>query len=85
MNRDDINRMAREAGITVEITAGNPSFAQIEHFANLVAAAEREALPATFQKLRDESHTIQGASDDYKEGREMGVQLCINELTRGER
>ncbi len=69
MTRDDIIRMAREAEIPVEITGGNPSFAQIEHFANLVSAAEREALLATFKKLRDESHTIVGARDDYKQDR----------------
>ena len=49
------------------------------------AKDEREALLAALEKLRDESHTIQGASDDYKEGREMGIQLCINELNRGEK
>ncbi len=37
------------------------------------------------KKLRDESHTIVGASDDYKQGREMGIQLCINKLGRGEK
>jgi len=62
---------------------------QLERFAELfeakVRADEREALLAAFQKIRDESHKVVGASDDYKEGREMGVQLCINELTRGER
>jgi hypothetical protein len=46
--------------------------------------AHRKELLATFQKLKDESHTIVGASDDYKEGRAMGIQLCINELTKGQ-
>lgn len=45
----------------------------------------RDYLLAALEKLRDESHTIVGASDDYKQGREMGIQLCINELTRGEK
>ena len=49
------------------------------------AKDEREALLAAIEKLRDESHTILGASDDYKQGREMGIQLCINELNRGEK
>ncbi|MCE2830521.1 MAG: hypothetical protein LW709_02770 [Oxalobacteraceae bacterium] len=53
--------------------------------AAFVHAVENEKLLATFQKLRDESHTIVGASDDYKQGREMGIQLCINELIRGEK
>ena len=57
MNRDDIIRMAREAGIPIEIDwAGRPSTLVIkdggtylcgiddfERFAELVAAAEREA------------------------------------------
>jgi len=38
MNRDDIIRMAREAGFY-----SNPDVAKFEHFANLVAAHEREA------------------------------------------
>jgi len=41
MNRDDIIRMAREAGFY-----SNPDVAKFEHFANLVAAAEREACEA---------------------------------------
>ena len=50
MNRDDIIRMAREAGLYVdedgEILEGDGWHTQtlfIERFANLVAAAEREA------------------------------------------
>ena len=39
MNREDIIRMAREAGLV-----GKPIFTEgLEHFANLVASAEREA------------------------------------------
>lgn len=41
MNRDDIIRMAREAGIGwLERAEGTPEF--LERFANLIAAAERE-------------------------------------------
>lgn len=62
---------------------------QLERFAELleskIRADERKALLTAIEKLRDESHTILGASDDYKQGREMGIQLCINELTRGEK
>ena len=62
---------------------------ELERFAALleakVRADERNALLTALEKLRDESHTILGASDDYKQGREMGIQLCINELTRGEK
>ena len=50
MNRDDIERMAREAkghAYTNRYTPGETAFAfsidRLEHFAALVAAAEREA------------------------------------------
>ena len=67
----------------------SPCRKEIVRFAALleakVRANERNALLTALEKLRDESHTIHGASDDYKQGREMGIQLCINELTRGEK
>lgn len=43
MTREDILRMARAAEIPVQITGGNPTKLQIQRFAELVAAAEREA------------------------------------------
>ena len=44
MNRDDIIRMAREAGLFVETSDGWDVWMpdNLEDFANLVAAAERE-------------------------------------------
>jgi hypothetical protein len=48
MNREDIIRMAREAGFY-----SNPDVAKFEHFANLVAAAEREACARLVQDLCD--------------------------------
>ena len=44
MTREDIIKMAREAGVPVEITGGNPTKEQVLRFAALVAAAEREAV-----------------------------------------
>ena len=90
MTKDDILELAREAGLLSEDEAWVSLHQEaMERFAELleakVRADERNALLAALEKLRDESHTIQGASDDYKEGREMGIQLCINELTRGEK
>lgn len=41
MNRDDIIRMAREAGLWPAVTDVFPK--ELERFATLVAAAEREA------------------------------------------
>ena len=44
MHRDDITRMAREAGLSNDFgNLGYPYLPELERFANLVAAAEREA------------------------------------------
>ena len=48
MNRDDIIRMAQEAGYVYHVSGGTGTYVQfywdqLERFANLVAAAEREA------------------------------------------
>jgi len=48
MNRDDIIRMAQEAGYVYHVSGGTGTYVQfywdqLEHFAHLVAAAEREA------------------------------------------
>jgi len=43
MNRDDIVRMAEESTPDHMIGGCEFDYAQLEHFANLVAAAEREA------------------------------------------
>ncbi len=42
MNRDDIIRMAREAGFYVDGHFHRTFGIAVEHFANLIAAAERE-------------------------------------------
>ena len=53
MTRDDIIKMAREAGMPVEwLEEYKPiSWGQFEHFAALVAAAEREALVALVYEM----------------------------------
>ena len=85
----DILELAREAGMGGMLTDVVCTHAELVRFAELheakVRADERNALLTALEKLRDESHTILGASDDYKQGREMGIQLCINELNRGEK
>ena len=44
MTREDIIRMAREAKLSNDFgNLGYPYLPELEHFANLVAAAEREA------------------------------------------
>jgi hypothetical protein len=49
MNRDDIIRMAQEAGYVYHVSGGTGTYVQfywdqLEQFANLVAAAERERI-----------------------------------------
>lgn len=51
MTRDDIIRMAREAGSFVEQISKSTFYSELERFAVLVAAAEREACA----KLCDEA------------------------------
>jgi hypothetical protein len=46
MNREHIIKWAKEAAIPVGITGGNPSVQELEAFANLVAAHERNKLAA---------------------------------------
>jgi hypothetical protein len=49
MNRDDIIRMAQEAGYVYHVSGGTGTYVQfywdqLEQFANLIAAAERERI-----------------------------------------
>ncbi len=62
MNREEIIRMAREAGInrctcarsTCDMLKSNTTFQHLARFAALVAAAEREACAKVCEELRDE-------------------------------
>jgi|DEB19_MinimDraft_3_1074340.scaffolds.fasta_scaffold11989_5 hypothetical protein len=52
MNRDDIIRMAREAGLSNDFGRfGYPYLPELERFAKLVAAAEREACAKVCEQL----------------------------------
>jgi len=53
MNRDDVIRMAREAGFSVAWPETVPNF---ERFAALVAAAEREACAKVAEDYWSEGH-----------------------------
>jgi len=54
MKKDDIIRMAREAGLPYEYDTGRILYLkQLEHFAALVAAAEREACAKVCDELDD--------------------------------
>ena len=64
MNRDDIIRMAREAGFAIQgdMYGEDDEIAKVERFANLVAAAEREACA----KLLDEMAAADRLSNYYQ-------------------
>lgn len=51
MNREDIIRMAREAGLWPAVTDVFPK--ELERFAALVAAAERERLASKFMEMHN--------------------------------
>jgi hypothetical protein len=53
MNRDDITRMAREAGISKPWDQEPVKWETLERFANLVAAAEREWQGLTDDDIND--------------------------------
>ena len=52
MTRDDIIRMAREAGLWPAVTDVFPK--ELERFASLVAAAEREANAQVLDEMADQ-------------------------------
>lgn len=53
MNRDDIIRMAREAGISKPWDQEPVKWETLERFASLVAAAEREACAKVCEEYQD--------------------------------
>ena len=56
MDREEIIRMAREAGFrdtTTPVVALGVSWEQVQRFATLVAAAEREAIAKSLDKQAD--------------------------------
>ena len=67
MNRDDIIRMAREAKLSHEIGVfGYPYLPELERFAALVAAAEREEcakIVVKYAKANEESDIMATAFD----------------------
>ena len=91
MTRDELIRMAREAGITGPGPArhgfmmyANPE--RIERFAALVAAAEREACANVCETLRDEWAKLKvGATNGRYDMMEEAAAVCEDEIrARGE-
>jgi hypothetical protein len=63
MNRDEIIRIAREAGISKPWDQEPVKWETLERFANLVAAAEREACAVLCDKISDEDGFEGGYAD----------------------
>ena len=85
MNREDIIRMAREAGFQGEISLGQ--FVRLVRFAALVAAAEREACA----KFCEDNQVFRGPKGSgffpfHKEtnGRHEGMEYAAAIRKRGE-
>lgn len=72
MTRDDIIRMAREAGLSNDFgNLGYPYFPELKRFAALVAAAEREACA----KVCDEYDVAEDVnSSDTAEGIALAIR-----------
>ena len=85
MNRDDIIRTAREAGVALGKEVTNYEYSVIHRFAALVAAVEREACA----QLCDEyvvPVSIEGAHPDYLIGKQMAFQQAARAIReRGEK
>ena len=72
MNRQDIIRMARDAGLI-----GKPIFTEgLEHFAALVASAEREACAEIAEKQRY-AMNISLTSHPVQNGTAVGIANAI--------
>jgi len=80
MNRDDIIRMAREAGGD-DWGIFRDFMPEIERFANLVAAAEREACAKVCDLLSVDRGMIR--DEVLKEGVLSGATMCALVTTQG--
>ncbi len=74
MNRDDIIRMAREAGISKPWDQEPVKWETLERFANLVAAAEREACAKVCEAFSVDRGMIR--DETLKTGVFSGASMC---------
>ena len=82
MTRDDVIRMAREAGLSNEIGAfGYPYLPELERFAELVAAAEREACKALHEHDDVLAHIGNGTwGESYQQGWTDGTAAYLKAI-----
>lgn len=74
MTKDDIIRMAKEAGF-----ARTKMHGALERFANLVAKAEREACAKVCEAV-EVPDVIYGAHPDYLEGKFMAISQAATAI-----
>lgn len=87
MTRDDVIRMAREAGMGGMLTDVVCSMAELERFANLVAASERQNQQADIERWKADAATAEkwrGIACS-KDGDGRTVQLIQQEAAAVER
>ena len=79
MTREDIIRMAREAGSFIELVK-EKDLQWLERFATLVAAAERESWPAEMEAMERQVNILTDALAQAKaEEREACAKMCDEE------
>jgi hypothetical protein len=80
MNREEIIRMAREAGFrdtTTPVVALGVSWEQVQRFAALIAAAEREACAKVCEGLgvHPALNVFNGGPEWYKHGKDCAAAI----------
>ncbi len=78
MNRSDIIRMAREAGLALAYSErDDDGWNELARFAALVAAAEREECAKVCEEIEDQAYAMwkKGANQLHL-GRESGAEMC---------
>ena len=77
MKREDIIRMAREAGLEIYLAPQWDLYEQLECFAALVAAAERNSWPAEMEAMERQVNILTDALAQAKaEEREACAAIC---------
>ena len=97
MNRDEIIAMAREAGFSERDAMGRPAFLgnsyDLERFAALVAAAEREACAKVCDEIAIDMWNLykgrppykgdeEGRASDFTQGRSAGADDCAEAIRK---
>ena len=86
MTREDIIRMARDAGIETVLPAPLGQVESIERFAKLVAAAEREACAEICDGISEWYETRTDLNQTQKQVGQLAAEVCgVRIRERGEK